>query len=176
MPDDGQSAHFTVNKRFACDRCRSQKLRCIREASTPGVRCTRYSRAGAQCVTSPQLPMGRPSRTGRTGRQHAVSESASTTLVRHVGIQTAGADRIGAEYGSILPAPSLRSGGDTPNSLEGFDFQNFGILRKCRRCTPPLCWTRLRILLVCQCHGRPQSRVICTQLSQILMLMKGMGQ
>ncbi|EER29073.1 predicted protein [Coccidioides posadasii C735 delta SOWgp] len=52
-------------KRYACDRCRKHKLRCPREAQA-GDSCPRCLRAGAQCVTSTALPLGRPARS-RTG-------------------------------------------------------------------------------------------------------------
>jgi hypothetical protein len=44
-------AGFSTSKRSACDRCRSQKLRCPpRESSTEA--CSRCSRLGARCMTS----------------------------------------------------------------------------------------------------------------------------
>ena len=47
-------------KRYACDRCREQKLRCPR--NQPGdSTCNRCLRLGALCVTSSGRPLGRPS-------------------------------------------------------------------------------------------------------------------
>ena len=47
-----------VAKRFACDRCREHKLRCLRNEDDNRV-CERCIRAGALCVTSSGLPLGR---------------------------------------------------------------------------------------------------------------------
>ncbi|KAK3369912.1 hypothetical protein B0H63DRAFT_304330 [Podospora didyma] len=41
------------SRRSACDRCRGQKLRCLREGADPDGRCDRCAKADAQCVTSP---------------------------------------------------------------------------------------------------------------------------
>ncbi|KAK3370717.1 hypothetical protein B0T24DRAFT_626824 [Lasiosphaeria ovina] len=42
------------SRRSACDRCRGQKLRCLREGADPEGRCDRCAKADApQCVTSP---------------------------------------------------------------------------------------------------------------------------
>ena len=62
---DQDPASEEQSRRFACDRCRGQKLRCERRASSPdssgsNVPCKRCARAGARCVTSPQQRMGRP--------------------------------------------------------------------------------------------------------------------
>ncbi|KIW20960.1 hypothetical protein PV08_01539 [Exophiala spinifera] len=49
------------HKRSACDRCKGQKLRCVRAAATSGNdACVRCLRAGAACVTSQARPVGRP--------------------------------------------------------------------------------------------------------------------
>ena len=52
------------HQQFACDRCRGQKLRCIR---TPNLQtsCERCQKAGATCVTDPSVRMGRPQRRDR---------------------------------------------------------------------------------------------------------------
>ncbi|KAH6880010.1 hypothetical protein B0T10DRAFT_581967 [Thelonectria olida] len=46
-------------KRFACDRCREQKLRCPRNQNKDGS-CDRCVRLGALCLTSKGRPLGRP--------------------------------------------------------------------------------------------------------------------
>ena len=52
------------HQQFACDRCRGQKLRCIR---TPNLQtsCERCQKAGATCITDPSVRMGRPQRRDR---------------------------------------------------------------------------------------------------------------
>ena len=56
LRSDGKS------RRFACDRCRGQKLRCERrilaDSSVPS--CDRCVKARCQCITSPPRRMGRP--------------------------------------------------------------------------------------------------------------------
>ncbi|OHE95983.1 hypothetical protein CORC01_08676 [Colletotrichum orchidophilum] len=46
-------------KRYACDRCREQKLKCPRSQPDSGT-CERCLRLGAMCVTSIGRPLGRP--------------------------------------------------------------------------------------------------------------------
>ncbi|KAK1480382.1 hypothetical protein CTAM01_14429 [Colletotrichum tamarilloi] len=46
-------------KRYACDRCREQKLKCPRSQPDGGT-CERCLRLGAMCVTSIGRPLGRP--------------------------------------------------------------------------------------------------------------------
>ncbi|EEP78961.1 predicted protein [Uncinocarpus reesii 1704] len=48
-------------KRLACERCRGQKLRCIRNRVNQ-LSCNRCERAGAVCITKPSMRMGRPGR------------------------------------------------------------------------------------------------------------------
>ncbi|KAJ5904318.1 hypothetical protein N7504_006701 [Penicillium tannophilum] len=62
--------HAQTPKRFACDRCREQKLRCPREDQI-GQSCARCLRAGALCVTSNLRPLGRPARKITLGNSHA---------------------------------------------------------------------------------------------------------
>ncbi|GKZ38557.1 hypothetical protein AbraIFM66950_010839 [Aspergillus brasiliensis] len=49
-------------RRHACDRCRSQKLRCDRTAhrTDTSIACDRCARNHLPCVTSAPMPMGRP--------------------------------------------------------------------------------------------------------------------
>ncbi|PYI32189.1 hypothetical protein BP00DRAFT_425124 [Aspergillus indologenus CBS 114.80] len=49
-------------RRHACDRCRSQKLRCDRTAhrTDTSIACDRCARNHLTCVTSAPMPMGRP--------------------------------------------------------------------------------------------------------------------
>ena len=51
-------------KRFACDRCHGQKLRCPRPANggEPNVPCLRCQKAGKACNISSPLKTGRPSK------------------------------------------------------------------------------------------------------------------
>ncbi|KAH7329707.1 hypothetical protein B0I35DRAFT_507916 [Stachybotrys elegans] len=51
----------TTFKRYACDKCRQQKLRCTRSLSAPhNNSCDRCIRLGCFCVTSNGRPLGRP--------------------------------------------------------------------------------------------------------------------
>ncbi|KAI0379119.1 hypothetical protein F5Y04DRAFT_290583 [Hypomontagnella monticulosa] len=51
------------SRRFACDRCRGQKLRCLRQQGDQ-VRCDRCLKADAQCLTTPTLIIRSPSSDG----------------------------------------------------------------------------------------------------------------
>lgn len=44
-------------RRSACDRCRGQKLRCLREGAHTSGRCDRCEKADAECITSPTYRM-----------------------------------------------------------------------------------------------------------------------
>ena len=52
-------ANLNGNKRGACDRCRGQKLRCLREDQSQDLACVRCFKAGATCS------FGMPKRAGR---------------------------------------------------------------------------------------------------------------
>ncbi|RDW68923.1 Zn(II)2Cys6 transcription factor domain-containing protein [Aspergillus mulundensis] len=52
----------SAGKRSACDRCRTQKLGCMRVPGHPGDACLRCVRSQAECVTSSSRRPGRPVR------------------------------------------------------------------------------------------------------------------
>lgn len=60
------------SRRSACDRCRSHKLRCLRDHNTGNSNvlqpCQRCLKAGVSCSTGPPLRPGRPSRAVREKR------------------------------------------------------------------------------------------------------------
>ncbi len=62
MSSDGLPSPGIEVRQLACDRCRGQKLRCVRGAAGYGACCTRCLRAGATCITSKPRRMGRPTR------------------------------------------------------------------------------------------------------------------
>lgn len=53
MPTEHAVAPVISSRRFACDRCRVQKAKCIREHPDQA-RCDRCTRADLECVTSPE--------------------------------------------------------------------------------------------------------------------------
>ncbi|KAI9046207.1 Zn(II)2Cys6 transcription factor domain-containing protein [Aspergillus affinis] len=59
---DTGNRHLRPFRRHACDRCRSQKLRCDRTAhqTDTSIACDRCARNHLTCVTSAPMPMGRP--------------------------------------------------------------------------------------------------------------------
>ena len=94
MPEPESTVHRSIRdvegtgevaKRFSCDRCRGQKLRCIRTDRNQ-VSCDRCHRAKAVCITALMLPMGRPAHALRKNqrRQPSISsnkhQSASSSL------------------------------------------------------------------------------------------------
>ena len=58
---------FPQVKRFACDRCHSQKLRCPRSSSGSEAKepCIRCQKAGVRCNTSATQKTGRPSKASK---------------------------------------------------------------------------------------------------------------
>lgn len=61
---------------FACDRCRGQKLRCIRIPNQEPS-CERCQKVGATCVVNPLIRMGRPQRADKERRGTASSSASS---------------------------------------------------------------------------------------------------
>ncbi|KAK3385621.1 hypothetical protein B0H63DRAFT_185447 [Podospora didyma] len=106
------------NKRYACDRCRDQKLRCPRTDQNTSEPCARCQRAGAICVTSSTRPLGRP-RNARSSRNLHLDPSArirrpspaTTTTSRAV---TKASDAATSSLPSVAPSPSSISTPPTP--------------------------------------------------------------
>lgn len=59
---DQRKSRDETEKRFACNRCHTQKLRCLRNENRRAEEdvCVRCERANAQCVYSPSERLGRP--------------------------------------------------------------------------------------------------------------------
>ena len=92
------------SRRSACDRCRGQKLRCLRENSDPDGRCDRCAKADvAQCITSPVFHM----------RNHSVaSDYATAASPSHK--RRRPADNHGGGPDTERPTPRQQSQGHTP--------------------------------------------------------------
>lgn len=94
-------------RRFACDRCRSQKLRCERNRlslhtplkSTP---CRRCIKTRVRCITSTQARIGRSlDDTGaRSQRRQTAKQSRAPTFDVQLGEYAGGSDDDGAEEGA----------------------------------------------------------------------------
>jgi hypothetical protein len=63
------SASRTPATRAACDRCRTQKLRCLRVPNHPTHSCIRCVRSQMECVSSSSKRPGRPRNSTNTSRQ-----------------------------------------------------------------------------------------------------------
>ncbi|KAH8158110.1 hypothetical protein CIB48_g10133 [Xylaria polymorpha] len=59
--DHHESASRSSLRRSACDRCRTMKLKCLRDRNYPQT-CLRCFRTAAQCLTGPAKPLGRAAR------------------------------------------------------------------------------------------------------------------
>ncbi|KAG9258406.1 uncharacterized protein F5Z01DRAFT_689723 [Emericellopsis atlantica] len=73
--------------RYACDRCHSQKLRCLRsvepEKGSPEEPCSRCRKAGVPCVVSLRGKVGRPSKaTKKKQHSNSVSQTPEPDLAR----------------------------------------------------------------------------------------------
>ncbi|KAI1073518.1 hypothetical protein F5B20DRAFT_513158 [Whalleya microplaca] len=75
MPNSSRSSStmFPNPKRSACDRCRSQKLRCPPRDHT-SQSCSRCTRLGANCITSFHRPLGRISKSRPPGSPRRFSQ------------------------------------------------------------------------------------------------------
>ena len=69
MSSDGLTSPGNEVRQLACDRCRGQKLRCVRGAAGYSASCVRCLRAGATCITSKPRRMGRPTRSDPSRRE-----------------------------------------------------------------------------------------------------------
>nr|KMM67667.1 hypothetical protein CPAG_04000 [Coccidioides posadasii RMSCC 3488] len=67
-------------KRLACERCRGQKLRCIRNRVNQ-LSCNRCERAGAVCITKPSMRMGRPGRSDSQRKENIANRKRRRSQV-----------------------------------------------------------------------------------------------
>ncbi|KAH8429964.1 Zn(II)2Cys6 transcription factor domain-containing protein [Aspergillus melleus] len=68
-------------RRHACDRCRSQKLRCDRTTHTdPSIACDRCARNNLTCVIGATMPMGRPRSLNHKPRYRRTSSKKSDEM------------------------------------------------------------------------------------------------
>ncbi|PYI00036.1 hypothetical protein BO71DRAFT_393679 [Aspergillus ellipticus CBS 707.79] len=83
LPPTSETVAYPAAKRYACDRCRTQKLRCPRDTHRIHEPCTRCTRAGAVCVTSNAKPLGRPSRGDHRPVPSSPRGSGTPNTARH---------------------------------------------------------------------------------------------
>ena len=125
--DGSSSTRNTQGKRAACDRCRGQKLRCLRESrggNADSSKCIRCNTAGAVCSFSDSKRAGRPpastsaDSTARRGRAKQAHVAHSSMKARHVevnkGSQESIRDSRQKDGGNHLPlsGTSLNEEGD----------------------------------------------------------------
>ncbi|KAJ6013610.1 C6 zinc finger domain protein [Penicillium herquei] len=90
-------------RRAACDRCRGQKLRCVRLSHSNAAKCKRCESAGTTCHYSISKPAGRPSGNG------PVSNASSSSVESLVGIDAASGKKPNEnERGPRLSRPGSR--------------------------------------------------------------------
>ncbi|KAI9035224.1 Zn(II)2Cys6 transcription factor domain-containing protein [Aspergillus affinis] len=78
---DAGSRNPNPVRRHACDRCRSQKLRCDRTTHTdPSVACDRCARNNLTCVIGAPMPMGRPRSLNHKPRYRRTSSKKSDEM------------------------------------------------------------------------------------------------
>ncbi|EXJ70350.1 uncharacterized protein A1O5_06418 [Cladophialophora psammophila CBS 110553] len=127
------------HQRSACDRCRSQKLRCPRSDKSKGDPCARCLGVGVQCVTSSARPLGRPRTTGvaerrtrsiKTGNTAPETLSVGLTSPRPpsttVGVQPCSNLWTSASldpFSDYLPDPSIVTGSYFENPVPSLTFQ-----------------------------------------------------
>ncbi|KAL4792164.1 hypothetical protein BDV19DRAFT_400657 [Aspergillus venezuelensis] len=100
MSDQQTQAQQPPKKRAACDRCRTQKLRCLRVSGHPNDHCIRCVRSQMECITSSSKRPGRPRNSTNTPRQQQPTPSPNTCI----------------ETNAALPAIDI-----PPQSLENVD-------------------------------------------------------
>lgn len=66
---------------LSCDRCRGQKLKCVRSLQGPLEACERCQKAGARCLTDQSVRMGRPPK--RRERRETTASSQECQAAGH---------------------------------------------------------------------------------------------
>jgi hypothetical protein len=97
MTSPSKSTTLAVTRRAACDRCRAQKLRCVRNTSNISAKCDRCSSAKVSCNFGVPKPAGRPpgtrrsstedSRMDRGSSSHSEGTAARSTLSNSTGME-----------------------------------------------------------------------------------------
>ncbi|CAG8938252.1 unnamed protein product [Penicillium salamii] len=78
-PDHSVSSQQMSKRRLACERCRNQKLKCIRTDENDCESCSRCQQAEAQCIISLRKTPGRPAGGGNpSGQQKSNRERRET--------------------------------------------------------------------------------------------------
>lgn len=143
-PTEGYRSWNAANKtvkRFACDRCHMQKLKCPRRSASelPCLRCVKLGLAST-CVYSPTLRFGRPT-TDSCNQNHIRTASKSSQRVT--------ADQnIVLDTGLLQPSETGDPAGNpagnqpTPNSGDASSRTNAGIqVEDLDQCPPYMSWT-----------------------------------
>lgn len=81
MSDEGLSR--TPGRRSACDRCRTQKLRCLRVDGHSTDACTRCVRSQVECITSSSKRPGRPTRHSTEASRQNIDPAPTTCNDAH---------------------------------------------------------------------------------------------
>ncbi|KAK3369511.1 hypothetical protein B0T24DRAFT_668951 [Lasiosphaeria ovina] len=100
----------------ACDRCRSQKLRCQYDGpdkipnlayhnGIPDMPCQRCQRAGTECVQSPTVRVGRPLSSNKEGRTQKAKRRQATS-------RSSPSSVTGTEGSTISHLPNIHTGQD----------------------------------------------------------------
>lgn len=111
MSDDLQTQ--VPVKRASCDRCRAQKLRCIRIPDRP-TDCVRCNRSQLECVTSSSRRPGRP--------KNSTTTTTTTTISRQHQMSAAGRKSLEQQPPADQPPLDIH----LPTHVEGWF--NFGLL------------------------------------------------
>ncbi|KAI1132428.1 hypothetical protein F5Y10DRAFT_208032 [Nemania abortiva] len=81
-------AAVVSSRRFACDRCRDQKLKCLRERLDPD-RCDRCLRANSECVTTPtSIARSSPANPPSTNRKRKHPGQRPTPSTTHASMDS----------------------------------------------------------------------------------------
>ncbi|RAH75068.1 Zn(II)2Cys6 transcription factor domain-containing protein [Aspergillus aculeatinus CBS 121060] len=118
-PSDSGSRNPRPSRRHACDRCRSQKLRCDRTThrQDTSIACDRCARNHFACVTSAPMPMGRPRSLNPKPRYRRRTSKTSGDL----GSKDTGTDSsTPPSCSTVQPSPNLTMAGmkmDAINNL-----------------------------------------------------------
>lgn len=110
------TATRTSAKRFACDRCHMQKLKCPRQSASelPCLRCEKFGLAST-CVYSPTLRFGRPAETCNKARSKSNQRPRTASQDGVLGAGT-GLLQASPAIDRVLPTPSSGDAASQPNA------------------------------------------------------------
>ncbi|KAF7592216.1 hypothetical protein BBP40_000487 [Aspergillus hancockii] len=123
--DHSDSSQRMSKRRLACERCRDQKLKCIRRDENDFEPCVRCLQAQAECIISLRKTPGRPAGRNNSSSQHCSTREAQESRTKSLdsskrpdsGFAPGNGSIISEDLFGIASGFSLDGGGSDPATL-----------------------------------------------------------